>query len=65
MVRVTGHPLPKTSAPAQRALDGIGVATLEDLTRYTERDLLALHGMGPKAVRILREDLERHGLSFA
>ncbi|MCK8671193.1 S4 domain-containing protein [Rhodococcus zopfii] len=65
LVRVTGHPLPKTSAPAQRALDGIGVATLEDLTRYTERDLLALHGMGPKAVRILREDLERHGLSFA
>ncbi|MGW0017100.1 DNA-directed RNA polymerase subunit alpha C-terminal domain-containing protein [Rhodococcus sp. NPDC003382] len=62
---MTGHPLPKTSAPAQRALDGIGVATLEDLTRYTERDLLALHGMGPKAVRILREDLERHGLSFA
>ncbi len=65
LVRVTGHPLPKTSAPAQRALDSIGIATLEDLTRYTERDLLALHGMGPKAVRILRDDLERHGLNFA
>lgn len=62
---MTGHPLPKTSAPAQRALDAIGVATLEDLTRHTERDLLALHGMGPKAVRILREELARHGLSFS
>ncbi|MFZ2528720.1 MAG: DNA-binding protein [Rhodococcus sp. (in: high G+C Gram-positive bacteria)] len=62
---MTGHPLPKTSAPAQRALDDIGVANLDDLTRYTERDLLALHGMGPKAVRILRDELTRHGLSFA
>ena len=62
---MTGHPLPKTSAPAQRALDGIGVAALEDLTRFTEADLLALHGMGPKAVRILRDALAGHGLSFA
>jgi hypothetical protein len=29
-----------------------------------EPDLLKLHGMGPKAVRILRETLADRGLSF-
>lgn len=57
-------PLPKTSAPAQRALDSIGVASLEDLTRHTEKEVLALHGMGPKAIRILREAMSAHGLGF-
>ena len=57
-------PFPKTSEPAQRALDGAGYTSLEDLTKVTEADLLKLHGMGPKAIGILREALAAKGLAF-
>lgn len=56
--------LPKTGAPAQRALESAGITTLKQLTNVTEAELLQLHGMGPKAVRILRETLQANGLSF-
>jgi hypothetical protein len=56
--------LPKTSAPAQRALESIGITTLKQLTEITEAELLMLHGMGQKAVRILREELKAKGWSF-
>lgn len=56
--------LPNIGAPATRALGSAGVSRLEDLTNWTEGDLLALHGMGPKAIRILREHLADHCLHF-
>ncbi|MEX2374108.1 MAG: DNA-binding protein [Dehalococcoidia bacterium] len=57
-------PLPKTSRPAQSALEAVGIHTLEHLAQWTERDVLALHGMGPKAIRILREAMAERGLPF-
>ena len=57
--------LPTTSEPASAAFALAGIQTLQDLTRWTERDLLALHGVGPKAIRILREALAERGLGFA
>jgi DNA-directed RNA polymerase alpha subunit len=56
---------PKTSQPAQRALNNAGYTHLEQLTKVSESELLKLHGMGPKALRILREALHAKGLSFA
>lgn len=56
---------PKTSNPALRALNNAGYTHLEQLTEVSEQDLLKLHGMGPKAIRILRAALEERGLSFA
>lgn len=56
---------PKTSAPAQRALIEAGYSRLKQLTKVTEAELGKLHGMGPKALRILREALEARGWSFA
>ena len=56
---------PKTSAPALRALHGAGYTYLEQLTDVTEKELSQLHGMGPKALGILREALASKGLSFA
>jgi len=50
--------------PAGRALAGISIARLTDLTRHTEAEMLALHGVGPKAVRILKEELKARCLSF-
>ena len=51
--------------PAHRALEGAGYSSLEQLTKVSEKELLKLHGVGPKAVRILRETLAERGLAFA
>ncbi len=51
--------------PATRALTVAGYTRLEQLTTVTEKELLKLHGMGPKALGILRSALETRGLRFA
>ena len=51
--------LPRVGAPATRALMGAGHTTLESVAAVPEHELLALHGMGPRAIRIIREALER------
>ncbi|WP_062318066.1 hypothetical protein [Demequina maris] len=51
--------------PATGALAGEGITTLEGVTRLSRRELHALHGVGPKAVRILEEHLAAHGLALA
>ena len=56
--------LPKIGAPATRALNEAGYTRLEDLTQATEEELLALHGMGPKAMGILKSALAGRGLTF-
>lgn len=56
--------LPKIAAPALRALDRIGISSLQDLTKITEQELLDLHGFGPNALEILRKKLREKGLSF-
>lgn len=57
-------PLPKTSNPALRALATVNVFYLEDLAKFTEKEILDLHGMGPKALRILKEHMKALGLEF-
>ena len=51
--------------PANAALVALGVTTLEQAAEMGERKLLAVHGVGPKAVRILREQLAARGLDLA
>ncbi|MFE4569625.1 helix-hairpin-helix domain-containing protein [Paenibacillus chitinolyticus] len=53
------------SKPALRALAGAGFLRLEQLARVTEKELLQLHGMGPKGIETLRPALAAKGLSFA
>ena len=62
---MTAHDLPPVGAPARRALEQAGVTTLEDVAARSEQDLLALHGVGPRAVRTLREALAAQGLTLA
>lgn len=59
------HDFPKTSQPALRALIEAGYTRLEQLTQVSEANLMKLHGMGPKALGILRLALAEKGLSFA
>lgn len=51
--------------PALRALMAEGIMTLDGVARRTEEELLALHGVGPKAIRILVEELAGRGMSLA
>ena len=63
--RHDGTPLPRTiGAPATRALRVEGVTTLEQVATWAERDLLALHGVGPIAVTRLGEALAERGQSL-
>lgn len=56
---------PKIGKPAHRALTNAGYTKLEQLTNVTEAELAKLHGMGPKALGLLREALAAMGKSFA
>jgi uncharacterized protein YdhG (YjbR/CyaY superfamily) len=55
---------PKIGSPATRALETAGYTQLKQLTKVTESVLARLHGMGPKALGLLREALKAQGLSF-
>ena len=44
--------------PAMRALLAADIRSLAQVARLSDKDLLALHGVGPKAVRILREHIK-------
>ena len=50
--------------PALRALSAAKVRSMSDLTRWTEADLAELHGMGPKALEVLRRALAESGKKF-
>ena len=50
---------------AKRELAINGFTTYDQLRDVIRRHLLAIHGVGPKAVRILGEELARRGTSFA
>lgn len=65
MIGFSKTELPKIGAPATRALASIGISTLEELSRRSEAEILALHGMGPKALGVLRGALHERGLTFA
>jgi hypothetical protein len=62
----TGGNLPPGLAqPAQRALAGAGIESLEQLSRLSEAEIRRLHGIGPHALGKLRQALAEQGLSFA
>ena len=56
--------LPRIGAPATRALTSVGITRLSQLTDHRAEELLKLHGMGPRAIRILRQALADQRLSF-
>ena len=56
--------LPKLSAPATRALHNAGLTTLRQVADVPRQELADLHGMGPKALRIIEEALAEHGLEL-
>ena len=55
---------PRIGKVATRELAAHGFTHYEQLTRATREELLAIHGVGPKAIQILDEELRLRGLSF-
>lgn len=54
--------MPRIGRPATWALAEAGYTTLRQLAGVPRAELARLHGVGPKALRILDEELQRHGL---
>ncbi len=57
--------LPAIGAPATRALHAAGYTSLAQLAGLRREDLARLHGVGPKALRIIEEELRRRGLALS
>jgi predicted RecB family nuclease len=51
-------------APARRALENKGITTLQQLSNFSEDEILQLHGMGPSTIPKLKKALKENGLSF-
>jgi hypothetical protein len=51
-------------APATRALTAAGYTQLSQLANVPASALKKLHGVGPKALRILQEALEQQGMTL-
>ena len=51
-------------APATRALTAAGYTRLSQLANVPVAELKRLHGVGPKALRLLQEALEQQGMSL-
>jgi DNA-directed RNA polymerase alpha subunit len=52
------------SAPARRALENNNITTLHQLAKFTEAEILQLHGMGSKSLPALQAALKKEKLSF-
>jgi hypothetical protein len=57
--------LSKIGAPARRVFELHGLTTLEKVSKRSEKELLSLHGVGPKAIRLLQPFLKARGLNLA
>lgn len=54
------HEFPKEIGnPVTNALIAANIATLDQVLRMSDNDLLSLHGVDPKAVRVLREHIKK------
>ena len=51
-------------APATRALTAAGYTELSQLANVPAAELSRLHGVGPKALRLLQEALRERGMSL-
>ena len=57
--------LPRSiGAPATRALTAAGYTELSQLAGVPAAELAKLHGVGPKALRLLQEALQERGMSL-
>ena len=54
----------KLAAPARRGLIDNKIFAITDLRRWTEKDFLAIHAMGPSAAQIIRKEMKKKSIRF-
>ncbi len=64
LAKAKGSDFPFIGKVAARELAQAGYTRLEQLSNVSEKELLRIHGVGPKALRILGEALAEKGLAF-
>lgn len=50
--------------PVRGAFQEEKIVTPEDLAKYTEEEILAIHGVGPKSIPVMKQVLNEAGLQF-
>ena len=63
-IRPVGDLPDEIGRTAAREFSLNGITTLKQVASHSRKELLAIHGVGPKAIRILGETLATHGLSY-
>jgi hypothetical protein len=63
-VRPVGDLPHEIGRTATRELSLSGITSLEEVAHHSREKLLAVHGVGPKAIRILEEALAAEGLGY-
>lgn len=67
---MTSREAPSTEFPrsigkvAARELALSGYTRFEHLTKVSKKSLLAIHGVGPKSLNILEDELKKRGLGY-
>ncbi|GFZ96446.1 hypothetical protein [Nesterenkonia alkaliphila] len=63
-IRPVGDLPDEMGKTAVRELHYAGISSLAQVSEHTRKELLAIHGVGPKAIRILEPALAVKGLAF-
>ena len=63
-VRPVGDLPNEMGKTAPRELQRAGIDSLAKVSEHSEKELLAIHGVGPKSIRILRAALADRGLAL-
>jgi hypothetical protein len=64
-VRPVGDLPNEIGKTAARELSLNGITSLAQVARHSREELLAIHGVGPKAIRILEGALAAEGLGYS
>ena len=60
----TNNPFSALGAPARRALENNGIKTIAGLAKFSEKEVLKFHGLGPSSIPALKNLLKEKKLSF-
>jgi predicted flap endonuclease-1-like 5' DNA nuclease len=63
-VRPVGDLPNEIGKTAARELSYNGITTLQQVAEHSKKELLAIHGVGPKAIAILENALAAKGLDY-
>ena len=64
-VRPVGDLPDEIGKTAARELSFNGITSLHEVARHSKKELLAIHGIGPKAIAILGDALAAKGLDYS